>query len=240
MPWFPGLRRLYIVVHRSALTRLAFLPTVGMKYKDFPCRHGDWVEECGDWVFSEELGGIGDESMTFIWNPVISTAMKQEPFFTRKTTKVHPWPDVLVDIQHYFNASDYFQGEKRLYHRGKSVSCEVIERHYVSDTDFTSWELRCDEPDPGEINFPYAAPNIAECLHPRIVIPTERISGLHLVDLTPQVETGEEYGERIYRATNHLVWEDHIISNESFEDQGLYHRVEQTIIAPEMPPLIEV
>ena len=241
MPWFPGLRRLYTVVDRSCLTRLAFMPTVGMKYKDFPAKHNDWLEDCSEWVFSEELGGIGDKTMTFIWNPVITAEMKATPFLSHPTTKVHPWPDVLVDVQHYFNASGYFYGERRLLHPGRTETCQVIETHWISDEPFTEWELRTDEPHPGEINFPYAAaPRIPDCLHPKIVIPTDRIGDLHLVDLTPQVETGEEYDSRTYQATNHLVWESHIFHNESIEDQGLYHRIQMEIIAPEMPPLIIV
>jgi hypothetical protein len=234
IPWWEGAFRLSVIVDRARVLYpdVSALPGTTLAEFKYAKTLPELIRVHGTWTFSEVLNGPGPgESMEFLWNPPRTEAQRLTPFKDYYTSRVHPWPAVLEDLQQV--AGTYTHVLRQFLRDSVSVGCRVRVQHYASDIPFTRRQVRTNEPIAtsvqGDING--VAVSIGACLHPTVILQTSAGGGT-VYDAIPSRNFPLANGTKRYGATNHQRWKKHVFQVEVEEDKGLYQLVKLTIYPP--------
>lgn len=230
------------------------MPTPGVTtYRDFAGPNKVRLNEYhwADMVFTHNETGPGSyHSFTFHED---RSALSQTPVrdLSKALNRPHRWDNVIVFLGALEDATQPLTLEvggetvevarlfERLYKIPESViSSDIDLEVFVSNTPFPRSQVRTDIPVPGEVRW--RDRNISGgivALHPYIEFAEQQTGANKLLNwgTTRSRSPMGSTSRRVYQATNHTTWQDHVISADVTQDPqtGLHVLRRETVRVPD-------
>ena len=235
IPWWEGAFRLSVIVDRGRVKYPdidALLGTTLSSFK-YALTQPELIRQHGTWVFSEVLKGPGPgDTMEFLWNPSRTATERGTPFKDYFTSRVHPWPAVLEELQ--VVRFSYDTVLRQFLQEAVSVGCRVRVQHYASDIPFTKRQVRTNEPIATGVqgDGEYGTVSIGPCLHPRVNLFADSTGSTLVYDAIPGRSFPLSGGVKRYGATNHQRWKKHVFYVDVREDKNMFEMIKMTVYPP--------